>query len=537
MAKLLEFDDASRASLRAGVEKIARAVKSTLGPRGRNALLDKGWGSPKVTRDGATVAEEIDLANRFENLAARLLREAATKTHDDAGDGTTTSAVLAEAIFLEGLKMVIAGHAAINVVRGIQRGVEAVLERLGAMSRPLKDDEIGRIATIAANQDAEIGKTIADAIRKVGKDGVITIEESKGIETTVEVVQGMQFDRGYLSPHFVTDPEAMVCELENPCILIHEEKISNARDLVPLLEKLAEAKRPLLVIAEEVEGDALATLVVNKMRGILPCVAVKAPAYGDRRKAMLQDIAILTGGKAIFKEFGLKLETVGIKDLGRAKKVIIDQDNTTIIQGAGDAAEISGRCRQIRKELEVTTSDYDREKLQERLAKLAGGVAEIRVAAATESEMKEKKARFESAHSATRAAIEEGILPGGGVALVRAAAVLDDLKARADERIGLQVLRTALAAPLKQIVRNAGFEGPVVIRKILADKETVGFDVVSEKYCDLIEAGIMDPAKVTKAAVKNAASAAAMLLMSDCLVVMEIEKDEDEHGHGHPHGD
>ncbi|MBM4042591.1 MAG: chaperonin GroEL [Planctomycetes bacterium] len=533
MAKLLAFEEDSRTRLRAGVEKLARAVKSTLGPRGRNALLDKGWGSPKVTRDGATVAEEIDLADRFENLAARLLREAATKTHDDAGDGTTTSTVLAEAIFLGGLKMVIAGHPAIAVVRGIQRGVDAILERLGSMSRPIKDDEIGRIATVAANQDAEIGKTIADAIRKVGKDGVITIEEGKGLETTVEVVQGMQFDRGYLSPHFVTDPEMMECELEDPCILIHEEKIAAARDLVPLLEKLAEARRPLLVIAEEVEGDALATLVVNKMRGILPCVAVKAPAYGDRRKAMLQDIAILTGGKAIFKEFGLKLETVGVKDLGRAKKVVVDQDNTTLIEGAGDAAELSGRCKQIRKELEGTTSDYDREKLQERLAKLAGGVAEIRVAAATESEMKEKKARFESAHSATRAAIEEGILPGGGVALVRAAKALDDLKAPADEQVGVQVLRDALAAPLKQIVKNAGFEGPVVLRKLASEKETVGFDVVAEKYCDLIEAGVIDPAKVTKAALKNAASAAAMLLMSDCLVVMEIEKDEEEHAHAH----
>ncbi len=533
MAKLLEFEEDARGSLRAGVEKVARAVKSTLGPRGRNALLDKGWGSPKVTRDGATVAEEIDLADRFENLAARLLREAATKTHDDAGDGTTTSVVLTEAIFLEGLKMVIAGHPALQVCRGIQRGAAAVLEKLGSMSRPIKDSEIARIATIAANQDEEIGKTIAEAIRKVGKDGVITIEEGKGLETTVEVVQGMQFDRGYLSPHFVTDPEMMVCELENPYILIHEEKIANARELVPLLEKLAEAKRPLLVIAEEVEGEALATLVVNKLRGILPCVAVKAPAYGDRRKAMLQDIAILTGGKAIFKEFGLKLDTVGLKDLGRAKKIIIDQDNTTIVEGAGDAAEISGRCKQIRKELEGTTSDYDREKLQERLAKLAGGVAEIRVAAATESEMKETKARFDSAHSATRAAIEEGILPGGGVALVRAAKALDTLHVAAEEKVGVAVLRSALAAPLKQIVKNAGFEGPVVLRKIAGEKDSVGFDVVAEEYCDLIEAGVIDPAKVAKAALKNAASAAAMLLMSDCLVVMEVEKDEEEHGHAH----
>ncbi|HPD17410.1 MAG TPA: chaperonin GroEL [Planctomycetota bacterium] len=537
MAKLLAFEDDARASLRAGVEKLARAVKSTLGPRGRNALLDKGWGSPKVTRDGATVAEEIDLADRFENLAARLLREAATKTHDDAGDGTTTSTVLAEALFLAGLKMVIAGHSAIHVVRGLNRGVEAVLDKLAKMSRPIQDSEIAGMATLAANQDAEIGKTIAEAIRKVGKDGVITIEEGKGLETVVDVVQGMQFDRGFLSPHFVTDPEAMTCELEDAYILIHEEKISNARELVPLLEKVAETKRPLLVIAEEVEGEALATLVVNKLRGILPCAAVKAPAYGDRRKAMLEDIAILTGGKAIFKEFGLKLDTVSLHDLGRAKKVILDQDNTTIVEGAGDPAGISGRCKQIRKELEATTSDYDREKLQERLAKLAGGVAEIRVAAATESEMKEKKARFESAHSATRAAIEEGILPGGGVALVRAAKALDALQVPAEERVGVQVLRDALSAPLKQIAKNAGFEGAVILRKMLNEKDTVGFDVVAEKHCDLIEAGIIDPAKVTKAALKNGASAATMLLMSDCLVVMEVEKETDEHGHAHPHGD
>jgi len=535
MAKLVAFDESARSSLRAGVEKLARAVKTTLGPRGRNALLDKGWGSPKVTRDGATVAEEIELTDRFENLAARLLREAATKTHDDAGDGSTTSAVLAEALFLGGLKMVIGGHPAVAVVRGINKGAEAVAARLAKMSRPLEDAEIERIATIAANQDAGIGKTIADAIHKVGKDGVITIEEGKGVETLVDVVQGMQFDRGFLSPQFVTDPEAMVCELENPYILIHEEKISNAGDLVPLLEKVAEAKRPLLVIAEEVEGEALATLVVNKLRGVLPCAAVKAPAYGDRRKAMLQDIAILTGGKAIFKEFGLKLDTVGIEDLGQAKRVEIDQDYTTIVEGAGDPANISGRCKQIRQELEVTTSDYDREKLQERLAKLAGGVAEIRVAAATESEMKEMKARFESAHSATRAAIEEGILPGGGVALVRAAAALDDLDVAPDEAVGVEVLRNALSAPLKQIVSNAGLEGTVVHRKVLAAKGTMGFDVVAEKECDLIEAGIIDPAKVTKAALKNAASAATMLLMSDCLVVTEVEKDEE--GNGHPHGD
>ena len=536
MAKQLAFEEEARGALRRGVEKLARAVKTTLGPRGRNAVLDKGWGSPKVTRDGATVAEEIDLADRLENLAARLLREAASKTSDDAGDGTTTSIVLAEAIYLEGLKMVAAGHAAVDLVRGIHKGVAAVLARLEKLSRPLADAEIARIAALAANQDEEIGKTIADAIRRVGKDGVITIEEGKGLETTVDVVEGMQFDRGFLSPYFVTDPEELICELDDPYILIHEDKISNTRDLVPLLEKVAETKRPLLIIAEEVEGDALATLVVNKLRGILPCAAVKAPAYGDRRKAMLQDIAILTAAKAVFSDLGLKLDGIGLSELGRARKVIIDQDNTTIVEGAGDAAEISGRCKQLRKELEGTTSDYDREKLQERLAKLAGGVAEISVAAATESEMKEKKARFESAQSATRAAIEEGILPGGGVALVRAAKALDDLKVKPEERVGVQVVRNALAEPLKQIVRNGGFEGTVVLRKIAAEKDSVGFDVMAEKYCDLYEAGVIDPAKVTKAALKNAASVATELLMSDCLVVMEKEKEEEEeHAHAHAH--
>jgi len=528
MAKQLVFEDNARSALRDGVSKLARAVKSTLGPRGRNAVLDKGWGSPKVTRDGATVAEEIDLEERSENLAARLLRAAAEKTSDDAGDGTTTSTVLAEALFAEGLKMVTAGHAPIAVVRGINRGVEAVLKKLEELSRPIEDSEIRRIATIAANQDDEIGKTIADAIRRVGKDGVITIEESKGTETYVDVVEGMQFDRGFLSPHFVTDPEEVICEFENPYILIHEAKISNARDLVPLLERVSAAKRPLLVIAEEVEGEALATMAVNKLRGILSCCAVKAPAYGDRRKAMLQDIAILTNGKAIFEALGLKLENLSLDDLGQARKVVVDADDTLIIEGAGDAAAISGRCRQLRKELEITTSDYDREKLQERLAKLAGGVAQINVAAVTETEMKEKKARFESAQNATRAAIEEGILPGGGVALVRAAAALDGLRVPASERMGVDILRKALAAPLKQIARNAGFEGTVVLHKVLAEQGNFGFDVVAEKYCDLMEAGIIDPTKVAKAAVTNAASVATVLLMSDCLVSTMPEDDEDE---------
>jgi len=535
MAKQLAFEEDAREALRDGVAKLARAVKTTLGPRGRNAVLDKSWGSPKVTRDGASVAEDIDLADRFENLAARLLREAASKTSEDAGDGTTTSTVLAEAIFLEGLKQVTAGHAPVAVVRGIQAAVAAVVAKLEAMSRPIEDAEIPGIATIAANQDAEIGKTIADALRRVGKDGVITIEESKGLETSVEVVEGMQFDRGFLSSHFVTDPEALVCELEKPYILIYEAKISNAAELVPLLEKVAKSKRPLLVVAEDVEGEALATLVVNKLRGILPCCAVKAPAYGDRRKAMLEDIAILTGGKAIAEALGIKPDAVSLADLGQARKVIVDTDDTIIVKGAGDPAELSGRCKQIRRELEGTTSDYDREKLQERLAKLAGGVAEISVAAATEAEMKEKKARFESAHNATRAAIEEGILPGGGVALVRAAAALDKLKVGPDERVGVDIVRKALSTPLKQIAQNAGHEGTVVLQKILGEKANTGFDVMSETYCDLIEAGIIDPAKVTKAALKNGASVATVLLMSDCLVTMETEKDDEDHGHDHGH--
>jgi chaperonin GroEL len=536
MAKQLAFEEDARAAMRAGVVKLARAVKTTLGPRGRCAVLDKSWGSPKVTRDGAAVAEDIDLADRYENLACRLLREAAHKTSDDAGDGTTTSTVLAEAIFLDGLKQVTGGNPAVGLTRGIQKGAAAIAEELGKLSRPLKDDEIARIATIAANQDAEIGKTLADAIRRVGKDGVITIEEGKGMQTEVEVVEGMQFDRGFLSPHFVTDPDDLVCELEDVYILIHDDKISNARAIVPLLEEMSAAKKSLLVIAEEVEGDALATLVVNKLRSILKCAAVKAPAYGDRRKAMLQDIAILTGGKAIFKDLGLNLETVKMKDLGRAKKVIIDQDNTTIVQGAGSASEIGGRCKQIRQELKATTSDYDREKLQERLAKLAGGVAQISVAAATESEMKEKKARFESARSAVKAAIEEGILPGGGVALVRAAQALDKIKASKDERVGVEILRRALTAPLKQIVQNAGVEGSVVLRKVLGEKGNFGYDVVNAKYCDLVQAGVIDPAKVTKAALKNAVSVATVLLMSDCLVSSIPEKKDkaDSHaGHGH----
>ena len=535
MAKQLAFAEDARAALRGGVEKLARAVKTTLGPRGRNALLDRGWGSPKVTRDGATVAEEIDLADRYENMAARLLREAATKTSDDAGDGTTTSIVLAEALFLEGLKAVTAGHPPVAVVRGINKGLRAVLDRLEKMSRPIQESEIPRIATIAANQDEEIGRTLADAIKRVGKDGVITIEEGQGTETTVDVVEGMQFDRGFLSPHFVTNPDELVCELSNPYILIHEAKISNAREFVPLLEKVAATKRPLLVIAEEVEGEALATMVVNKLRGILPCCAVKAPAYGDRRKAMLQDIAILTGGKALFEDLGLKLDGVELSELGQAKKVVVDTDYTTIIEGAGDPAEVSGRCKQIRKELEVTTSDYDREKLQERLAKLAGGVAQINVGAATEVEMKEKKARVEDALHATRAAVEEGILPGGGVALCRAAEAIDGLKLDGDEAIGADIVRRALTMPLKQIAWNAGLDGAVVLEKIKTMKPTEGYDALADRYCDLVEAGIIDPTKVVRSALQNAASVAGLLLTTDALVA-EIPEKKEKGSHGPDYG-
>ncbi|NQT52271.1 chaperonin GroEL [bacterium] len=528
MAKQLAFEDDARAALRVGVEKLARAVKTTLGPRGRNAVLDKSWGSPKVTRDGASVAEEIDLEDRCENVAARLIREAASKTSSDTGDGTTTSTVLAEAMFIEGYKQIVAGHPAIAIARGIDKAVKAVVTALDAMSRPVEKDEIARIATIASNQDAEVGKIIAEAMKRVTTDGVITIEEGKGLETSVEVVEGMQFDRGFLSSHFVTDPDTLVCELEDVLILVYEEKISKANDLVPLVEKVAAAKRPLLIIAEEVEGDALALLVVNKLRGVLQAVAVKAPAYGDRRKAMLQDIAILAGARPIFKDLGIPLDAVELSDLGQAKKVIIDTDDTILIQGAGDAADVSGRCRQIRQELEITTSDYDREKLQERLAKLAGGVAQVSVAAATESEMKEKKARFDSALHATRAAVDEGILPGGGVALIRAASALDGLDAPADEQVGVAIVRRALSAPLRQLAQNAGFEGGVVAHKVAAGTGNFGFDVMTETYGDLLAAGVIDPTKVVKSAIENAGSAAAMLLTCDCVVTEAVEDDEDE---------
>jgi len=528
-AKQLALDADAREALLTGVEKLARAVKSTLGPRGRNAVLDKGWGAPTVTKDGVTVAEEIELADKNENMGAQLVKEAASKTSDTAGDGTTTATVLAEAIFKEGYRNLAAGADAMALARGIRKAVAAVTAELAKQAIPVKGDEdIRNVASVSANNDAEVGKMLADAMDKVGRDGVITVEEGKGIDTTVDVVEGMQFDRGYLSPHFVTNQEEMVCVLEKPLVLIHEDKISNVGKLVPLLEKVAKAKRSLLIIAEDVEGEALATLVVNKLRGILSVCAVKAPGYGDRRKAMLQDIGILTGGKVFTKDLGIDLESISLADLGTAKKVTIDNDNTTIIEGAGKTSEIQARIEQIRKEIETTTSDYDREKLQERLAKLAGGVAQIKVGAATESEMKEKKARMEDALHATRAAVEEGILPGGGVALIRARAGLSSIKASGDEATGVAIVEKALAAPLAQIVANAGESPSVVLRKVEQGKGGFGFNAEKMEYEDLLKAGVIDPAKVTRTALQNAASVACLLLTCDCCVSELPKKDEEE---------
>jgi len=524
MAKELSFDQTASESLRAGVEKLARAVKVTLGPRGRAAVLDKGWGSPKVSKDGATVADEIELANHFENMGAQLVKQAASKTNDDAGDGTTTATVLAEAIYREGLKNVIAGADAMSLCRGIQAAASAVVKEIDSLSRPVKDSEVLKVAAIAANNDPAIGRMVADALDKVGADGVVTVEEGKGLETEVNVVEGMQFDRGFSSPHFVTNPDTMEVELENPYILVHEDKISSAKDLVPLLETISKAARPLLIIAEEVEGEALATLVVNKLRGVVQCAAVKAPGYGDRRKAMLEDIATLTGARAVFKDLGIKLENIQLSDLGTAKKITLDTDKTTIIEGAGETEALEGRIAQIRKLIETTTSDYDREKLEERLAKLAGGVAQINAGAATETEMKEIKSRVEDALNATRAAIEQGVVPGGGVALLRAATVVDKLRLKREEKLGAKIVGRALAAPLWQIGENAGAEGPVVVRKVAKGEGAYGYDAAAGKYCDLVRAGVIDPAKVVKAAVQNAASVACMLLTAGALVADRPEK-------------
>jgi len=526
-AKKIFFDAEAREKIRRGVNQLARAVKITLGPRGRNVILQKSFGAPTVTKDGVTVAKEIDLEDNYENMGARMVREVASKTSDVAGDGTTTATVLAEAIFEEGLKNVTAGAHAMDLKRGVDKAVDAIVGQLEKMSVKVKDNkEIANVASIAANNDPDIGKKIADAMDKVGKDGVITVEEGKGLDTVVDLVEGMQFDRGYLSPYFVTDPQSMAVTLENAYILIHEKKIANVKDLLPLLEKVAKSGKPLLVIAEDIEGEALATLVVNKLRGVLQCAAVKAPGYGDRRKAMLEDIAILTGGKAIFEDLGIQLESIEVTDLGQAKKLTIDKENTTIIQAAGATRAIQGRVGQIRNEIETTTSDYDREKLQERLAKLAGGVAEINVGAATEVEMKEKKARVEDALHATRAAVEEGILPGGGVALIRAIASLDDLRAKGDEKIGVDIVRRALVTPLRQIADNAGISGEIVVQKVKDLPGNQGYDAQDDKYVDMVKVGIIDPTKVVRTALQNAASVAGLLLTTDTLVGEIPEKKE-----------
>jgi len=539
VAKQMVFDDEARQPLLAGVSKLARAVKSTLGPRGRNAVLDKGWGSPKVTKDGVTVAEDIDLEDPFENLGAQLVKEAASKTNDVAGDGTTTATVLAEAIFREGLKMIAAGADPMALSRGIHKAVAAVSKSILAMATPINEKnkkELMQIATIAGNNDSTIGNVLAEAFLKVGKDGVITVEEGKQSETTVDVVEGMQFDRGFLSPHFVTDADSQTCEFENPYILLFEEKISSAKNLVPLLEAISKAGKPLVVIAEDVEGEALATLVVNKLRGIVQSVAVKAPGYGDRRKAIMGDLAVLTGGQAIFKDLGIALDAVKLTDLGRAKKVIISSENTTIVSGGGTKSAIEGRADQIRSEIEGTDSDYDREKLQERLAKIAGGVAQINVGAATETEMKERKALIEDAKSATQAALAEGIVPGGGVALLRSEKVLDKLVLEGDENMGVSIVKKALRYPLEAIASNAGVDGPVVVNRVRHMKgKNDGYDADKDEYCDLVAAGVIDPAKVVRTALQNAASVAALLLTTESLIVDIPKAEEEGGGDGHDH--
>jgi chaperonin GroEL len=526
-AKQLEFDESARHSLLRGVEKLAKAVKATLGPSGRNVILDKKFGSPTITKDGVTVAKEIELENPYENMGAQLVREVASKTSDIAGDGTTTATVLAEAIYREGLKNVTAGANPTSLQRGINKAVEAVVAELGKISKKVSDSsEIAQVATVSANWDKTIGQIIADAMEKVGKDGTITVEEAKSIETTLDVVEGMQFDKGYLSPYFATNAEAMEAVLENAYILIHEKKISSLKDLLPLLEKVAKGGRPLLIIAEDVEGEALATLVVNKLRGTLQVCAVKAPGFGDRRKAMLEDIAVLTGGRCITEDLGIKLESISLDDLGKAKRVVVEKEATTIVEGEGKSKDIQGRVAQIRRQIEETTSDYDREKLQERLAKLAGGVAVINVGAATETEMKEKKARVEDALHATRAAVEEGIVPGGGVALIRAQKVLANLKLEGDEAIGAQIVNRAVEAPLRQLADNAGLEGALIVQEVKKGKGNEGYNVATGAYEDLVKAGVVDPTKVTRSALQNASSISGLLLTTEALVTEIPEKEK-----------
>jgi chaperonin GroEL len=527
MAKQMVFSEDARASILKGVNQLSNAVKATLGPKGRNAVIEKKFGAPTITKDGVTVAKEVELKDPYENMGAQLVKEVASKTSDVAGDGTTTATVLAQAIFREGVKSVSAGANSMDIKRGIDKAVEVVLDELKKISRPCQTKkEIAQIGTISANNDKAIGDLIAEAMEKVGKDGVITVEEAKSMSTSLDVVEGMQFDRGYLSPYFVTDPERMEASLEDALLLINEKKISTMKDLLPILEQVARMGKPLLIIAEEVEGEALATLVVNKLRGTLNVAAVKAPGFGDRRKAMLEDIAILTGGQVISEDLGLKLENVKITDLGRAKRVTIDKDNTTIVEGAGDSSKIQGRVKQIKAQIEETTSDYDREKLQERLAKLVGGVAVINVGAATETEMKEKKARVEDALHATKAAVEEGIVPGGGVALLRCIPALEKLKLEHDQQTGVTIIRRSLEEPIRQIVANAGLEGSVVVDKVRnSSKASQGFDASSETYVDMIEAGIIDPTKVTRTALQNAASVAGLMLTTEVMVAEIPEKE------------
>ena len=536
MAKQLQFDESARQALLRGVEKLARAVKATLGPAGRNVILDKKFGSPTITKDGVSVAKEIELECPYENMGAQLIREVSSRTSDIAGDGTTTATVLAEAIYKEGLRNVTAGANPISLQRGIMKATEAIVAQLKVLSKEVNDTkEIAQVATVSANWDETIGGIIAEAMDKVGKDGTITVEEAKGIETTLDVVEGMQFDKGYLSPYFVTNAETMEVSLDNAYLLINEKKISSLKDMLPLLEKVAKTGRPLLIIAEDVEGEALATLVVNKLRGILHIAAVKAPGFGDRRKAMLEDLAILTGGKVITEDLGIKLESVELSDLGSAKRVTITKENTTIVEGAGSSDSISGRVNQIRRQIEETTSDYDREKLQERLAKLAGGVAVINVGAATETEMKEKKARVEDALHATRAAVEEGIVPGGGTALIRAQAAVGDLGLTGDEKTGAGIVARAIESPLRQLAANAGREGALIVERVKTGGE--GYNVATDKYEDLIASGVVDPTKVTRSALQNAASIAGLLLTTEALIT-EIKEDKPAAGggHGHDHG-
>jgi chaperonin GroEL len=534
-AKEISYSESARDSIRAGVDKLANAVKVTLGPKGRNVVIEKSFGAPIITKDGVTVAKEIELPGKFENMGAQMVREVASKTSDTAGDGTTTATVLAQAIVTAGAKLVAAGHNPMSIKRGIEAGVEAIVASLKTLAKQTKDPkEIAQVGTISANNDTTIGQIISEALEKVGKEGVITVEEAKGLETTLEVVEGMQFDRGYISPYFVTNQERLLAELDEPHILVSERKITNMKDLLPLLEAVARSQKPLLIIAEDIEGEALATLVVNKLRGTLNTVAVKAPGFGDRRKEILKDIAVLTGANVISEDLGIKLENVTLADLGRAKRIVVDKDNTTIVDGVGDKTAIKGRIETIRKQIEETTSDYDREKLQERLAKLVGGVAVIHVGASTEIELKEKKARVEDALNATRAAIEEGIVPGGGVALLRAQASLDSLKLPEDQQAGLRVLRFAIEAPLRQIAANAGVEGAIVVEKVRNGTGAFGYNAATDEYVDLIKAGVIDPAKVVRCALQNAASVAGLLLTTEALIA---EKPKDQKaGGGHSHG-